>query len=462
MHPGRNDPCPCGSGKKYKKCCEATDGAQIKPDTARANAVKEADRRLSELMLRFARKRIGTDCLRLALLAYTGEPDKTVEDAEVQLAVPWSMYNFPVSEREASLAQIFRDEGAARLSSELRDLIDAHLRSWMGVWEVQRVDRGVGVSVTDLLTEEERFVHEISGSRTLNVRDALLGWVTDADGISFFGGMHPAALEPRDADAVVRAIRRLCRVRTRPVKPERLRELPMQLALIYFWRELVEQRRARPAPRLENTDGDPLVFTTDHFDVLANDRSTLLSCLTTLPGAQEAEVGEDDRDETVITITKPGNSRMKSWDNTIVGRVVIRGRRLRAESNSARRADALRSSLTLCLGKLIRFRLREETSQTELFRRAMETPAGQGTEPVAHSAEAVAIMKEFKEKHMLSWLDEEIPALNGLTPREAAKSPRSMKSLELLLREFENHEARVPEDERFDINRLRTELGISI
>jgi uncharacterized protein len=21
--PGRNDPCPCGSGKKYKKCCAA-------------------------------------------------------------------------------------------------------------------------------------------------------------------------------------------------------------------------------------------------------------------------------------------------------------------------------------------------------------------------------------------------------------------------------------------------------
>ncbi|MTW20687.1 zinc chelation protein SecC [Allochromatium palmeri] len=22
---GRNDPCPCGSGKKYKKCCGASD-----------------------------------------------------------------------------------------------------------------------------------------------------------------------------------------------------------------------------------------------------------------------------------------------------------------------------------------------------------------------------------------------------------------------------------------------------
>lgn len=25
MRAGRNDPCPCGSGKKYKKCCLAKD-----------------------------------------------------------------------------------------------------------------------------------------------------------------------------------------------------------------------------------------------------------------------------------------------------------------------------------------------------------------------------------------------------------------------------------------------------
>ena len=24
---GRNDPCPCGSGKKYKRCCGASEGA---------------------------------------------------------------------------------------------------------------------------------------------------------------------------------------------------------------------------------------------------------------------------------------------------------------------------------------------------------------------------------------------------------------------------------------------------
>jgi hypothetical protein len=28
MKPGRNDACHCGSGRKYKKCCEAADEAR--------------------------------------------------------------------------------------------------------------------------------------------------------------------------------------------------------------------------------------------------------------------------------------------------------------------------------------------------------------------------------------------------------------------------------------------------
>jgi len=37
---GRNDPCPCGSGKKYKQCCLAKDEA--KERAARAKAAAEA------------------------------------------------------------------------------------------------------------------------------------------------------------------------------------------------------------------------------------------------------------------------------------------------------------------------------------------------------------------------------------------------------------------------------------
>ncbi len=61
---------------------------------------------------------------------------------------------------------------------------------------------------------------------------------------------------------------------------------------------------------------------------------------------------------------------------------------------------------------------------------------------------------------MMGWVDEQIPALGGLTPREAAATPRSRVQLDLLLRDFEHHEARLPEDERFDMRRVRAVLGM--
>jgi len=49
--PGRNDPCHCGSGKKYKKCCQpkklAAEGEVIAKEQA-ARAEREAARRLEQ------------------------------------------------------------------------------------------------------------------------------------------------------------------------------------------------------------------------------------------------------------------------------------------------------------------------------------------------------------------------------------------------------------------------------
>lgn len=46
--PGRNDPCGCGSGRKYKQCCLASDDARA--SAARADeASKDAGQSASEL-----------------------------------------------------------------------------------------------------------------------------------------------------------------------------------------------------------------------------------------------------------------------------------------------------------------------------------------------------------------------------------------------------------------------------
>ena len=44
MKIGRNDPCHCGSGQKYKKCHEAQDDAKESAELAAAQAKAEAER----------------------------------------------------------------------------------------------------------------------------------------------------------------------------------------------------------------------------------------------------------------------------------------------------------------------------------------------------------------------------------------------------------------------------------
>ncbi|UCH82539.1 MAG: SEC-C domain-containing protein, partial [Nitrospiraceae bacterium] len=42
MQTGRNDPCPCGSGKKYKKCClSKTYKERGREDSIRSKSVQD-------------------------------------------------------------------------------------------------------------------------------------------------------------------------------------------------------------------------------------------------------------------------------------------------------------------------------------------------------------------------------------------------------------------------------------
>src|SRR5688500_10295670 len=45
---GRNDPCPCGSGKKYKRCCGATQSSTSLAESDAPGVVPLPDRRALE------------------------------------------------------------------------------------------------------------------------------------------------------------------------------------------------------------------------------------------------------------------------------------------------------------------------------------------------------------------------------------------------------------------------------
>ena len=57
---GRNDPCPCGSGKKYKQCCLKD---AVTAEESPWSQQREASGRLVQQMLNFARQRFAKDLL---------------------------------------------------------------------------------------------------------------------------------------------------------------------------------------------------------------------------------------------------------------------------------------------------------------------------------------------------------------------------------------------------------------
>ena len=76
--PGRNDRCPCGSGKKYKACCLTRDEAAEHERLAAQQAEREARAAARRLELRKARDAVAAD---FAASADLRDLDDTVDAA---------------------------------------------------------------------------------------------------------------------------------------------------------------------------------------------------------------------------------------------------------------------------------------------------------------------------------------------------------------------------------------------
>jgi hypothetical protein len=245
------------------------------------------------------------------------------------------------------------------------------------------------------------------------------------------------------------------RKRTLPI--ERLRGEDATRALIAIWRDCVEdsdERRAR-LPQLQNTDGDPFVLVADHYRFVEATRSDVEAALVSLPGASEA--GEEDDGTRSVTFYKRGTRQHAHWDNTVVGTAFLSGDELRLETNSVRRANALRKKVEKACRGLLTGRRRSKTDPREMLHEQRENRgSGEETTLAGHDD----LVREEKARHYATWPDIAIPMLGNRTPRQAARSRQGREELALLLKDMENHEAREPAGSRFDVNLLRRELGI--
>ncbi|MGG3018175.1 SEC-C metal-binding domain-containing protein [Geobacillus stearothermophilus] len=153
---GRNDPCPCGSGKKYKKCCmNKKMGEEAK--RARQRRFFEQKYELSQQVHRFLDEVLPYAEQRAAKHAFRQAVRQTKQGEMLEpLETLWYLfaYRFPNGMRGV---EWFRREKGRRLSLELRNMLDRWVQLVPRL--VQFVDRREdGGVVVDRLTGETLFL----------------------------------------------------------------------------------------------------------------------------------------------------------------------------------------------------------------------------------------------------------------------------------------------------------------
>lgn len=412
----------------------------------RRSPAHDLDERITKHLLGFASAELGDDFERF---------QDDLSGPSDSLASAWALYVFEVEGRP--VFEHFLAEAAEALSAPERDWLLAQRGAWASYWEVTATLPGEHLTLRDLLSGESRVVYELAASRTVPVRAVLFARVVDYGDHSVIVGMHPRPLGPSDAEAALRSAKQRLRAKTKArLAPEELRPYAAARVLLDEWQRAVaadDARRATP-PKLKNTDGDPLLFTIDHYAFSPADRAEVVRRLAELPGAEPEQPGSDS-----VTFLAPGNAIHASWDTTVIGRAEPRVSSLRVETNSIRRADALRARVEAALGPLVTHRAREHADPVaSLAGGAPDGPDASASPPLP--PEILAVLHELKARHMREWLDTPVPALGGKTPRAAAKNKAGRAELDVLLREIELMESRLPANSRGDVGWLRRELGM--
>jgi SEC-C motif len=451
IRPNRNDPCWCGSGKKYKKCHLAADEQsdrqappQKKEPASMPSLAKSETSDLIPQLIEMIPRKASSEAVEQY---FADDPESVFENQDQRgMFIQWLLFDFRLPGNGRTVVEEFRNRRSHNLSPASRRQLEAWSEMRMQLLEVQRVDEGRGVEMKDLLAGGVFFVNDVSASRELVQWDCVINRVYRigdrrefaGDGLGVPRNMLPKFLqwiedergEQRKADFLAANSHQLHRV-LRQMHNDRVSGL-----------------------QAVNFEGHPIAFGEAVYRV--NDEAAVLN---TLRG--RADFVEDSKEGPVVQFGWLAKDEAKDGSRQRYGGVILEKGELRLETNSENRLERGRKLLEVYAGEWLEHVKDTVTPFEEVKRRALKNPKGPAPEPIPPDVER-QIVQQYKEQHYSTWPDEALPALDGKTPREAVQTREGRKQVEELLRQFENGEARERKagHAAFDFSGIRKELGI--
>jgi SEC-C motif len=472
-HPGRNDPCPCGSGRKYKHCClRATDA-----DDAARIRLREAEGVLVPALFAYALDEFGNDYFADAwdeFFVWHDVPEDIDHSREFGTTFdPFFVFSFVPDEAKDDLPDGWPTEPLALhfLRHEVescpdfhREFIEQACRSHPSFFVIEGTTPGRSIDLKDILTGRRFHVLEQSASRSFRAGDLTFTRVISVGGACILIGASPWIIPPSWHVQIIEFRDRLHprRLMTR----QDLFEYDIEIRDLYH--QIVDALEHPKLPQLRNTDGDPIEMTTMTYELAVSTGEAVdrLRPLATI--GDEVHIDGETVDSagaiTAATLSwiKAGNRKHKNWDNTILGNLRLDGSRLVVEVNSARRRTRIAKEIFRRFGSAAAL---IDTQVTDIgkelqARKAGDESAQSSPSGSARTPELEALEADLLRQHWDAWVETKVPALGNRTPRQAAKTARGRERLEALLSDFERSSERSQSAFAPDISELRTKLGL--
>ena len=480
MKPGRNDPCPCGSGKKYKHCCLRAESAAVEtPEEFLRRRVRAVIDDLSDQLLRFAGSQLEPGLINEAWEDFMpgGEEAFDPKSPHIPVFMPWFFHQwfphpkntrFPdLAAREATIAGEFLARKRRHLDPLLVRYLEACVAAPFSFHEVVSVEPGRGFALRDLILERETFVSEHSGSRSTQPGDIMFAQIVALDSLALIEGWGPVVIEPGEKPVIIE-LRKSIRGKGDLSREALLKKWSVELIGLYL--KLAERILHPVMPKLQNTDGEPLesrtlVFRIDNSEAaaasldaaqLAGGESIVRDDASSDPDGKPVEAG--------WTWRRAGNAIHKSWDNTTLGQIALARRQLKVNVNSAARAVRAKALIERLLEGNARYRATKIMSAEAMLAEARSLPAHQDDsehERLMQMPEVRQQLAEMLLRHYTDWLDTKVPMLGNRTPRKAVRDPDGREAVAALIAQIERDGARQspPLDPGIPAM-LRRELGL--
>jgi hypothetical protein len=474
MNTGRNDPCPCGSGKKYKHCCLATTQAavSVEPDViaAQRKAHEWLDARFGKRM----RSQIASEYFEIVLESGNDQNDTPLSSFLDSLSAgenytlntglnDWALHE-TTYERHGVVARGIEwvlKASDIRLTPPQRAFLQAVLPSYMRIYEVTGVELERGLLLRDLLKPEEPalFVHEISATRGVEpgsiIGARVIGY---GDRRELGGSIYP--LSPIGSLEILHEFRLLTNdsLDDETTGPDVVDELDPDRALAGLIRDnwlldrlYLPYQRALPTQSINIIEDEYDVFDVAALES-AFDASGTMKALPSRGGWMHLP-NEDEPDMTGHFVLHPLDENNES----ILTRIAL-------HSPNEAGADAGRLWLEHSFGIHVQYRERShvDVGGDDSFR--VPTPAidAEGIATTTPEQRTAQTQQRY-ETDYTDWCDTPLTILGARTPRVMLDAAHDRVRVQLLLRvydEIEESFAQIEKRSPVSFDFLRKELDL--